>query len=177
MYTIELLSAINPAYCYKHRVTQVDVDNVNHMVECIEKARENVSTPMEGDIIHYTDRYGIYYRNALLVKLDEFGDGKAEICFSPFGTSVSEQNGAIHVSASGGPFGLHQPEDLKSADSLSGVPSALRKADASSLRPASISGATASLTRASAIIAPRTGICSTSARPRLPRTEVLITTR
>lgn len=112
MYTIELLSAINPAYCYKHRVTQVDVDNVNHMVECIEKARENVSTPMEGDIIHYSDRYGIYYRNALLVKLDEFGDGKAEICFSPFGTRVSEQNGAIHVSASGGPFGLHQPEDF-----------------------------------------------------------------
>ena len=68
-------------------------------------------------------------------------------------------------------------KDLKSADSLSGVPAALRKADASSLRPASISGATASLTRASAIIAPRTGICSTSARPRLPRTEVLITTR
>lgn len=182
MYTIESLSAINPAYCYKHRVTQADVDNVNHMVECIEKARANVSTPMEGDIIHYTDRYGMYYRNALLVKLDEFGDGKAEICFAPFGTSVSEQNGAIHVSASGGPFGHHQPEDFiyegfeKRRFSIWGScgPS---ESGCVEFEARVISGATASLTRASAIIAPRTGICSTSVRPRLPRTEALITTR
>lgn len=37
MYTIKTLSAINPNYCYSHKVTQVDVDNVNAMVESIER--------------------------------------------------------------------------------------------------------------------------------------------
>ena len=36
MYTIKTLSAINQNYCYSHKVTQVDVDNVNAMVEAIE---------------------------------------------------------------------------------------------------------------------------------------------
>lgn len=50
MYTIKTLSAINPNYCYSHKVTQVDVDNVNAMVEAIEKEREGAITPQVGDM-------------------------------------------------------------------------------------------------------------------------------
>lgn len=50
MYTIKTLSAINPNYCYSHKVTQVDVDNVNAMVESIEKERECAITPQVGDM-------------------------------------------------------------------------------------------------------------------------------
>ena len=112
MYTIKTLSDINPNYCYSHKVTQVDVDNVNAMVEAIEKEREGVITPQVGDVIQFTDRHGMYYYNALLLELDKWGDGKSEICYSPFVPSVSADGGKIHLAASGGPFGYHDPADL-----------------------------------------------------------------
>lgn len=109
MYTLESLSVINLTYCYSHSMTQKDVDTVNSLVETIEKERVGVTTPLPGDIVYFTDRYGQYYDNALPSKLNAFGDGKAEVCYGPYAPVVSMDGGEIRLSVSGGPFGHHDP--------------------------------------------------------------------
>ena len=112
MYTLESLSAINQDYCGSHCMIQADVDNVNRMVEIIEKSREGISTPMIGDTIHFTERYGVYYDGAMLIDDNKFGNGNAELCYNPYAPWVSEEHGQLRMSVSGGPFGCHPPQDF-----------------------------------------------------------------
>ena len=66
--------------------------------------------PLPGDTVHYTDKNGEYYGNAVILNLCKQEDGKAELCYCPFVPDVSVDDGHIRVNCSGGPFGHHEQE-------------------------------------------------------------------
>lgn len=90
---------------------QSDVDKVNALVEAIETAHKMPHVaPLPGDTVHYTDKNGEYYGNAVILNLCKQEDGKAELCYCPFVPDVSVDDGHIRVNCSGGPFGHHEQE-------------------------------------------------------------------
>lgn len=113
MYTIESLTRENESYCLGHHIVQSDADKVNALVEAIETAHKMPHVaPLPGDTVHYTDKNGEYYGNAVILNLCKQEDGKAELCYCPFIPDVSVDDGHIRVNCSGGPFGYHEQEKL-----------------------------------------------------------------
>lgn len=111
MYTIESLTRENESYCLDHHIVQSDVDKVNALVEAIETAHKMPHVaPLPGDTVHYTDKNGEYYGNAVILNLCKQEDGKAELCYCPFVPDVSVDDGHIRVNCSVGPFGHHEQE-------------------------------------------------------------------
>lgn len=114
MYTIESLTRENGLYCLKHHVVQSDVDKVNALVAAIEGARKAAPlTPLPGDTVRYSDNYGEYYEHALIVKLNALGDGKAELCYSPFIPNVHDfGDGTIAINCGGGASGYNDTDEF-----------------------------------------------------------------
>lgn len=111
MYTIETLKVINPAYDYKHRLTQNDVDVANMYVELIEQSRTDNQIQV-GDIIKLTTKYGDYYSSAHVERyIDE--DGYWTVCEQPHIPFVEKNiDGSILCNTSGGAW-TSVPKNLK----------------------------------------------------------------
>ena len=69
MVNIEELKRIQHRYNYD--VTDYEVKKANTYIELMEKERENATVPVAGDIVKYTDKYGIYYEFAHIDKVLE----------------------------------------------------------------------------------------------------------
>ena len=78
-YTLDTLRMLNPLYDYEHRMTEQDVDAVNALRAHIESTRSFATV---GDRIAYTDRYGNFYKDALLASREV--DGCDRVCLVPF---------------------------------------------------------------------------------------------
>ena len=99
-YTLETLSEINSRFIGTHYVLlESDVNMVNEYVKLIEESRD-ATMPKAGDMLQYTNKYGEYYDDAHIERIE---DGEANICE---GASVSihktNDNTEIAFSSSGG---------------------------------------------------------------------------
>ncbi len=105
-YTLAELRDMNQVYDQVHRLNEQDVEIVNRFVEIIEGSRNNVS-PRVGDIVEYTNKYGMYYGKA---HIETVGDEGLYICeqgrpFIVMGTD------SLHTSTSGGTWS-YIPRDI-----------------------------------------------------------------
>jgi hypothetical protein len=110
MYTIETLIAINPQYHSTHRLEQGDVNIANKMVALIEQSRTNDAIQV-GDIVEFTNRHGVYSRNAHIEKLEGEHWSVCERPQIPF-IDLGKDSGKLFCLTSGGPW-ASVPNNLK----------------------------------------------------------------
>ncbi|MDR0231976.1 MAG: DUF4121 family protein [Dysgonamonadaceae bacterium] len=96
-YNIETLKKENGIYNMEHTVTGYDVNKANMYVALIESSRNNHS-PMPGDIVQFTNKYGDYYGNAHIEIVDE----KVSICEQPYVPFIRPEKTGIRCNTSGG---------------------------------------------------------------------------
>ncbi|MCL1855091.1 MAG: DUF4121 family protein [Clostridia bacterium] len=103
MYTLESLKPLNAAYDSEHRLEQSDVEMANHRIQLIENSRGE--KPCIGDIIEYTDEYGIYSHSAHIQSWDN-ETRQLSICTIPTVPFVflNEGNKEVRFSTDGGPW-------------------------------------------------------------------------
>lgn len=108
-YTMEELAKINRVFCGSHGpLIGSDLDMANSYVRLIESTRSK--KPKSGDIIRYTDKYGIYYPNAHIEKVE---DDIVNICAEPYVPFIHEEDDGISCSTSGGVWSNLPVENLK----------------------------------------------------------------
>lgn len=98
-YTLDTLRMLNPLYDYEHRMTEQDVDAVNALRAHIESTRSFATV---GDRIAYTDRYGNFYKDALLASREV--DGGDRVCLVPFVPFTRAVRDGVQCHAGGGPW-------------------------------------------------------------------------
>lgn len=98
-YTIETLSSINHRFNGSHQIDESDVEKANEYVKLIETTR-STTEPKPGDILRFTDKYGIYYPCAHIEKPDlGIGGNVCEHSYVPF---IWKKENGIGCQASGG---------------------------------------------------------------------------
>lgn len=111
MVNIEELKKVQRSYAYD--ITEYEVRKANKYIELMQKERENTTIPVAGDIVKYTDKYGIYYGYA---HIDEVLEDSKEVyiceqAYVPFiGT---DKNGKICFSTSGGSWSYKDYKNFK----------------------------------------------------------------
>ena len=109
-YTFESLKPLNASLDGRHRLEQSDVDIVNRLVDLIESTRRE--TPCPGDIIEYTDEYGIYYKNAHIQVLDRETDQFSVSCIPHVPFVFKDDEHDVWFSTGGGPWCFLAPAVL-----------------------------------------------------------------
>lgn len=98
--TKEELIKINGEFLCEHsEITDKDVEMCNKYINLIENTRDE-NKPKVGDILMYTNEHGDFYAHAHIDRI--FEDGQAEICEQAYVPFISEYNGEIRLSTSGG---------------------------------------------------------------------------
>lgn len=100
MYTKETLAEVNGRFLGTHYcLHDSDVEKANKFVELIERTR-STTQPKPGDILHLTDKYGMYFPFAHIEKTTlGVGGNICEHAYVPF---ISEREDGISCSTSGG---------------------------------------------------------------------------
>lgn len=88
---------------------------VNKRIALIESTR-NDEVPQVCDIVEVTTQYGDYYPNAIIESIRE--DGTLHVCLEPMIPFLSECEGRVVMSASGGPW-MFIPQNLKKIETRS----------------------------------------------------------
>ena len=101
-YTLESLKPLNASLDGYHRLEQSDVEIVNRYVKLIESTRREAPCP--GDIIEYTDEYGIYYQNAHIQALDDVADRFSVSCVPHVPFVFKDDEHRVRFSTGGGPW-------------------------------------------------------------------------
>lgn len=111
MVSIEELKKIQNRYDFG--ITEYEVKKANKYIQLMKKERENATIPVAGDIVRFTDEYGIYYEYA---HIDEVLENEQEVyiceqAYVPFiGT---DSKGKICFSTSGGSWHYKKYKDFK----------------------------------------------------------------
>ena len=109
MVNIEDLKKIQHRYDYT--ITDYEVKKANRYIELMKKERENTTIPVAGDIVQYTDQYGIYYGNA---HIDEVLDNEVYICEQAYVPFIGiNSKGKICFSTSGGSWNYKEYKHFK----------------------------------------------------------------
>lgn len=109
MVNIEDLKKIQCDYAYN--ITDYEVKKANEYIELMRKERENATIPVAGDIVQYTDQYGIYYGNA---HIDEVLEDEVYICEQAYVPFIGINNkGKISFSTSGGAWCYKEYKNFK----------------------------------------------------------------
>lgn len=109
-YTLENLKALNGRYDYNHGLKESDVVNVNNWVELIEKSRCS-TTPLVGDIVEFTNKYGNYYQNA---HIDNIEGEELYICETPYVPFIMRSlEGVGYCTSTSGGAWTYIPKKLK----------------------------------------------------------------
>lgn len=109
MVNIEDLKKIQHRYDYT--ITDYEVKKANRYIELMKKERENTNIPVVGDIVRYTDQYGIYYGNA---HIDEVLDNEVYICEQAYVPFIGiNSKGKICFSTSGGSWSYKEYKHFK----------------------------------------------------------------
>lgn len=102
MLSIEKLKEVNQFYDYNKGITETETNKANKIATVITSASQTES-PQVGDIVLYTTKYGDYYKDAVIEKIE---GKKFYICESgSLWAGINEQTQKHHVSVgSGGSF-------------------------------------------------------------------------
>lgn len=96
----EDLKRIQERYAYD--ITDYEVKIANEYIELMKKERENATTPVVGDILQYTDKYGIYYEFAHIDEVLE-DENEVYICEGAYVPFIGiSRKGKICCCTSGG---------------------------------------------------------------------------
>lgn len=110
MLSIEQLKEINKFYPYKHDITETETEKANGIIQAIELATKT-DKPQPGDKVLYTTKYGDFYANATIEKVNgqEF-----YICENGSFWAGVKENGDHYVSCgAGGSFSWLPIEQLQ----------------------------------------------------------------
>lgn len=108
--TKEELIKINGEFLSEHyEISETDVNMANNYIELIEKTRSD-KQPKVGDILQFTNKHGDYYGYA---HIDAIKDGKATICERAYTPFISEYDGEIRLSTSGGAWTTLDAKNFK----------------------------------------------------------------
>ncbi len=112
VYDLESLLRMNASYDHEHALREEDVAMVNEHVAHIERTRSS-KQPKIGDRVVYVSKYGDWYGNALIEKIED--DGACSLCLVPYVPFIWKSPLGIGCSVSGGPFTSVQRTELRFA--------------------------------------------------------------
>lgn len=96
---------------YNYDITDYEVKKANTYIELMKKERENATIPVAGDIVKYTDKYGIYYEFA---HIDKVLENEVYICEQAYVPFIGiNSKGKICFSTSGGSWSYKEYKNFK----------------------------------------------------------------
>lgn len=110
MVNIEELKKIQDSYGYD--ITDYEVKKANEYIEMMKKERENATEPVAGDIVRYTDKFGIYYEVAHIDEVLE-KEKKVYICENAYVPFIGSNKGKIYFTTSGGAWSYKEYKNFK----------------------------------------------------------------
>ena len=109
MINIKELKSIQ--YDYDYEITEKELEKANIYIELMNTERENTDTPVAGDIVRFTDKYGNYYEVA---HIDAVFDDEVYICEKAYIPFIHIKiNGKIGFSTSGGSWCYREFKNFK----------------------------------------------------------------
>lgn len=100
-YTEETLRRLNTAYDTRYGISAREMEKVNGIIRCMEKARRLSLVPQEGDLVEYFPQNGDYFPQA---HIETVRKGRAAVCLASHAPFCHTRNDRVRYSTEGGPW-------------------------------------------------------------------------
>lgn len=100
-YTAEALRDLNAAYDAEYRITSLETDKVNEIIQCMDDTRKLSLVPQEGDLLEYFPQNGDYFPQA---HIETAGKERVAVCLSSRTPFCHMENGRVHYNTEGSPW-------------------------------------------------------------------------